>query len=103
MRRKRSVRVIFAALLLLLPGLVATVALVRDVVQISQGAPPPPPMFSAQKAEELKQFVTGYRYTQLVIDAALFLLFVPPGWRLLRGRRFARAHATLVALLVAAG
>ena len=97
----KSKLVTLGAILLLLPGFIASLYCVRDIVSLFQGPPPAPEMLNPSWREALEQSATAHRVVNLVIGLVLVLLFVPAGWRVLRRSAYARTHATIVVALVA--
>jgi hypothetical protein len=96
-RRKRSALVTTAAWLLLLPGLLFSLGLVKDGVQLLQGPPPAP-----FRDPQLQTFAAGYRQMSFVINLVWVLLLIPAALTLFRRWRHARIHATVAVLGVCA-
>jgi hypothetical protein len=96
-RRRKSALVTTAAWLLLLPGLLFTLGLMKDGVQLLQG-PPPAPLGDPQ----LQTYAAGYRQVSFVYNLAWVLLLVPAALTLFRRWRHARIHATVAVLGVCA-
>lgn len=97
----RSKLLTIAAILILLPGLVASLGTIHFAVQLGQGPPAAPGGISPELAGSMENMASGYSLMNLAFSCIPVLVFVPAGLRLLRRRRFARVHATIVVMLVA--
>lgn len=95
--RSKSALVTAAAWLLLLPGLLFTLGLINDGVQLLKG-PPPAPL----RAPELEEYAVHYRWNAFIYDLVWVLLLVPAALTLFRRWRHARIHATVAVSAICA-
>ena len=92
---RRSVLVTVAGWLLLLPGLLFAIGVIRDLFRLLGG-----PNGYLASGSPLEAYITAHQLGYLIYDSVWALLLVPAAIKVLRRRRSAPIHASIVVVAI---